>query len=111
MTSLHGGSIEIPGSYPMMAKHCLNVKPEAKLLKQKKQTIAMERQKVIEVIVENLLETKFLEEIVYPDWLANMVVMTKSNNKWRICVDNTDLNKACPKDHYPLPRALISSST
>ena len=39
----------------------------------------------------------------YPDWLANIVMVKKANRRWRICVDFTDLNKACPKDNYPLP--------
>ncbi|GAU24437.1 hypothetical protein TSUD_364210 [Trifolium subterraneum] len=41
--------------------------------------------------------------IKYPEWLANVVLVKKSNGKWRMCVDFTDLNKACPKDLYPLP--------
>ena len=40
----------------------------------------------------------------YPDWLANVVMVKKANGKWRMCVDFTDLNKACPKDSYPLLR-------
>ena len=40
----------------------------------------------------------------YLDWLANVVMVKKANGKWRMCVDFTDLNKACPKDSYPLPR-------
>ena len=39
----------------------------------------------------------------YPDWLANPVVVKKKNGKWRVCMDFTDLNKACPKDSVPLP--------
>ena len=39
----------------------------------------------------------------YPDWLANIVMVKKVNRKWRMFVDFTDLNKACPKDSYPLP--------
>ena len=39
----------------------------------------------------------------YPDWLANVVMVKKANRRWRMCVDFTDLNKACPKDNYPLP--------
>jgi hypothetical protein len=42
--------------------------------------------------------------VYYPDWLANVVMMKKPNGKWRMCVDFTDLNKACPKDSFPLPR-------
>ena len=40
----------------------------------------------------------------YPEWLANVVLVKKENGKWRMCVDFTDLNKACPKDSFPLPR-------
>ena len=36
--------------------------------------------------------------------MANTVLVKKINNKWRLCVDFTDLNKAYPKDCYPLPR-------
>ena len=39
----------------------------------------------------------------YPDWLANVVIVKKANGKWRMCVDFTNLNRACPKDSYPLP--------
>ena len=42
--------------------------------------------------------------MTYPEWLANMVLVKKSNGKWRVCIDYTDLNKACPKDCFPLPR-------
>ena len=43
----------------------------------------------------------------YPEWLANVVLVKKANGKWRMCMDFmdfTDLNKACPKDSFPLPR-------
>jgi hypothetical protein len=42
--------------------------------------------------------------VKYPDWLANTVMVKKANGKWRMCIDFTDLNKACPKDEFPLPR-------
>ena len=47
---------------------------------------------------------KFIWEVYYLDWLANVVMVKKANGKWRMCVDFTDLNKVCPKDSYPLPR-------
>lgn len=50
-----------------------------------------------------LLEVGFIREVKYTTWLANMVMVKKSNGKWRMCTDFTDLNKACPKDNYPLP--------
>ena len=47
---------------------------------------------------------KFIREVYYLDWLANMVMVKKANGKWRMCMDFTNLNKACPKDSYLLPR-------
>ena len=40
----------------------------------------------------------------YPQWLANIVVVKKKTRMWRVCVDFTDLNKACPKDPFPILR-------
>jgi len=54
--------------------------------------------------VNKLLATNFIHEVYYSDWLANVVLVKKENGKWRMCVDFMDLNKACPKDSFPLPR-------
>ena len=54
--------------------------------------------------VRKLLEAGFIREVYYPDWLANVVMVRKNSGKWRMCVDFTDLSRACPKDSYPLPR-------
>ena len=45
-----------------------------------------------------------VKEVFYPEWLTNTVVVKKKKGKWRVCVDFTDLNKACPKDPFPMPR-------
>ena len=62
--------------------------------------------------VRKLLEAGFIREVYYPDWLVNVVMVKKNNRKWRMCVDFTDLNRACPKDNYPLPRidTLVDST-
>ena len=62
--------------------------------------------------VDRLLEADFIREVFYPDWLANVVMVKKSNSKWRMCIDFTDLNKACPKDNFPLSRIeqLVNST-
>jgi hypothetical protein len=54
--------------------------------------------------VHHLLEANFIEPIAYPTWLANVVMVQKKSGKWRMCIDFTSLNKACPKDNFPLPR-------
>jgi hypothetical protein len=46
----------------------------------------------------------FIKEVFHPEWLANPVLVRKTGGKWRMCVDYTGLNKACPKVPYPLPR-------
>ena len=54
--------------------------------------------------VKKLLVTGLIQEVYYPEWLANVVMVKKSNRKWRMCVDFTNLDNACPKDSFPLPR-------
>ena len=45
-----------------------------------------------------------IREIFFPKWLANTVVVKKKNGKWKVCIDFTDLNRACPKDPFPMPK-------
>jgi hypothetical protein len=54
--------------------------------------------------ITKLLSSWFIQEVFHPEWLANPVLVKKKNKKWGMCVDYTDLNKACPKDLFPLPR-------
>ena len=51
-----------------------------------------------------LKQTGAIKEVFYLEWLANTVVVKKKNGKWRVCVDFTDLNKAYPKDPFPMPK-------
>ena len=45
-----------------------------------------------------------IKEVFYHEWLANTMVVKKKSGKWEVCVDFTDLNKACPKDPFPMPK-------
>ena len=64
---------------------------------------APEQDNAIKEEVHKLVTAEFIYKVYYPDWLANVVMVKKANGKWRIYVDFTDLNKACPKESYPLP--------
>ena len=86
---------------PSVITHRLNVHPSSKLVLQKKRVFAPERDNAIKEEVQKLTLAKFIREVYYLDWLANVVMVKKANEKWRMCVDFTDLNKACPKDSYP----------
>jgi hypothetical protein len=53
---------------------------------------------------QKLLDAGFIEEVHHLVWLANPVIIPKAKGKLQMCIDYTSLNKACPKDPYPLPR-------
>jgi hypothetical protein len=63
--------------------------------------------------VKRLLSAGVIREVTYPKWLANTVMVKKPNGKWRMCIDFKDLNKACLKDEFPLPRidSLINAAS
>ena len=63
-----------------------------------------ERYAALKEEVDKLLANKFIREAHYPTWVANPILVKKKNEKWRICIDFTDLNKACPKNSFSLPR-------
>ena len=92
------------GISPTHASHRLNVAPSAKSVRQKLRRFHLDRHLVIQTEVDNLLQNRFIKAVKYLDLLANVVVVLKNGNKWRVCVDYTDLNDACPKDSFPLPR-------
>ena len=64
----------------------------------------VEQYRALKDEVDKLLAINFIRESFYPCWLANPVLVKKANGKWRTCVDFTDLNKACLKDSFLLPR-------
>jgi hypothetical protein len=94
---------DMPGIDETIITHKLSISPETKPVSQRKRKVGEERREAINEEVTKLKEAGFIEEIKYPSWLANVVMVKKANGKWRMCVDFTDLNKACPKDPYPLP--------
>ena len=92
--------------------HRLNVNPSFKPVKQKRRSFTPGRQKVINEEVGKLLQEKAIREVEYPEWLSNVVLVKKANGKWRLCIDFTDINRACLKDSFPLPRIdLIVDAT
>jgi hypothetical protein len=69
----------------------------------RKKTYTPERRETIRVEVNKLLEAGFIRLVDYPSWLANPVLVEKSDGYWLMCIDYTSLNKVCPKDEYPQP--------
>ena len=100
------------GIDPSIIVHRSNVLPSSLPVRLKMRVFVLERDNAIAEEVQKLLEADFIQEVYYPDWLANVVMVKKANGKWRMCVDFTDLNRVCPKDSYPLPRidTLVDST-
>ncbi|GKD01107.1 reverse transcriptase domain-containing protein [Tanacetum coccineum] len=86
-----------------VAEHRLNIREAYLPVRQKKRGQAPERSKAIQAEVQKLVEASIMREVYYHDWLSNLVMVKKHDGSWRMCVDFTDLNKACPQDCYPLP--------
>ena len=93
-----------PGVDPEFICHHLNVNP---LVTPKKQLPRRPSKEYVEAVQEEVAKLKqagAIKEVFYPEWLANTVVVKKKSEKWRVCVDFTDLNKACSKDPFPMPK-------
>jgi ribonuclease HI len=82
----------------------LGIDPSVRPKKQRLRKMSDEKTEAAKAEVHRLLEANFIEPIAYPTWLANVVMVQKKSGKWRMCIDFTSLNKAYPKDNFPLPR-------
>ncbi|GJW44091.1 reverse transcriptase domain-containing protein [Tanacetum coccineum] len=87
-----------------IAEHRLNVWEGCSPVRQKKRGQAADRNQAIQEEVGKLVEAGIMKEEHYHDWLSNLVMVKKHDDSWRMCVDFKDLNKACPKNGYPLPK-------
>ncbi|KAI5355346.1 hypothetical protein L3X38_008241 [Prunus dulcis] len=94
----------MPGIAPDVISHKLTISSAYKPVRQKRRSYDAERYEAMRTEVEKLQTIGFIREATYPVWLANSVMVRKSSGGWRMCQDYTDLNKACPKDSFPLPR-------
>ncbi|GJT19437.1 reverse transcriptase domain-containing protein [Tanacetum coccineum] len=94
---------DMTGVPRQIAEHRLNVRKGCQPVRQKKRGQAAERNVAINDEVSKLVTAGIMREVHYHDWLSNPVMVKKSDNSWRMCVDFKDLNKACPKDGYHLP--------
>ena len=104
---------DMPDIDPDFLCHHLTMDAKVRLVRQRRSKFNEERRLVVQEETRKLLSVGHIREIQYPEWLANVVFVKKANGKWRMCVDFTDLNKACPKDSYPLPNidALVDSAS
>src|SRR3954471_8385440 len=94
----------MPGVPRELAEHKLHIRPVSKPVKQPLRRFSEDKRKEIGDEIAKFLAAGFIKEVLYPDWLANPVLVMKKNGTWLMCIDYTCLNKACPKDPFALPR-------
>ena len=93
----------MPGIPGRLAEHSLNIIKGFKLVKQAMRQFFEPKCQAMGEELAKLLEAGFIREIKHPERLVNLVMVPKKDKSWRLCVDFKDLNKACPKDPFPLP--------
>ena len=94
----------MPGVPRELAEHKLHVDPKVRPVKQTLRPFNAERHRAMGEEVNRLLAAGFIRPIKHPKWLANPVMVQKKNKTWRMCIDYTNLNAACPKEEFMLPR-------
>ncbi|GJT98258.1 hypothetical protein Tco_1093776 [Tanacetum coccineum] len=95
--------VDMTGIPRLIAQHELKTYPHIEPRVQRKRSIASDKRKVVKEEVAEWLKAGIVRRVRYPSWVANPILVKKPDNSWRMCIDFKDLNKACPKDLYPLP--------
>ena len=103
---------EMPSLDPGLVVHSLNVDPGVKPVVQPARVFHTNVEAQITQEVKKLLAAGFVKPIQHPKWLSNIMPVKKKNGQICCCVDFHNLNKACPKDEFPLPNIdLLVDST
>jgi len=95
----------MPGINPAIICHKLFIKTNSKPVKQKPKRMNKERSHAISDEVDHLLQTGFIREMFYPDWLSNPLLVRKKNGKWRTYMDFTNIKEACQRTIIPFQRS------
>ncbi|KAL2505376.1 Uncharacterized protein Adt_20997 [Abeliophyllum distichum] len=95
---------DMAGIHPKISCHHLNIDLQFPSHRQKRRPLNLEKYEVLKEEVSKLLQSNFIREARYPKWVSNPVLVKKPNGKMRTCIDFSNLNQACPKDSFPLPR-------
>ena len=98
------GRVRSPVRSPNFICHHLNVNSFITSKRQPPWHPTKEHAEAIRNKVMKFKQAGAIKEVFYPQWLANTVVVKKKTGKWRVCVDFTDLDKACLEDPFSLPR-------
>jgi hypothetical protein len=96
---------EMPGLDRSIVEHRLPLKPGFRPFQQRTRQMKAEVLEEVKKEVEKMIEAGFIRACRYAEWISNVVPVQKKDGRWRVCVDFRDLNRATPKDEYPMPVA------
>jgi hypothetical protein len=85
-------------------QHVIPLKEGTKPFRQKLSQLNPKLAPLVQQELQKMLEAGIIQQTRYSSWCSNLVVARKKNGKIRICIDFRNLNIACTKDNYPLPK-------
>lgn len=92
-------------------EHRLGIPSSVKPIIQKRRSFNVEKQDILRKEITDLLQADAIRRIQFLQWFANLMVVAKLGDKWRVCIDFTSLNRAIPKKSYPLSRTELLANT
>nr|ABA96759.1 retrotransposon protein, putative, unclassified [Oryza sativa Japonica Group] len=96
---------EMPGLSQLIVEHRLPIKSGVRPYQQPPRRCKANMLEAVKAEVTRLYDAGFIRPCRYAEWVSNIVPVIKKNGKVRVCIDFRDLNKATPKDEYPMPVA------
>jgi hypothetical protein len=104
---------EMSGLSREIVEHRLPIKSSFRPFKQKTRTFRLDLLPRIKDKIHQLVEANFIRPCRYAEWVSNIVPVEKESGKHRVCIDFRNLNRATPKDEYPMPIAdtLINNAS
>jgi hypothetical protein len=87
-----------------LIEHELHLDPHDKPIMQQLRHCTQNKKDVLKKEIARLIDASFIKEVYHPDWLGNPILVPKKNKEWRMCVNYTNLKKACKKYRFRLPR-------
>jgi len=94
---------EMPGIDPQIVEHEIRTYPDVKPVRQCLRAVNPRKVPAIKAEVEKLLNAGFIYLVPLTEWVCNPIPMDKKKRTIRVCMYFRDLNKACPKDNFPMP--------
>lgn len=92
-------------------EHRLGIPSSVKPIIQKRRSFNVEKQDILRKEITDLLQADAIRRIQFLQWFANLMVVAKLGDKWRVCIDFTSLNRAIPKKSYPISRTELLADT